>query len=248
MTIRLDQYLVQNGLAPNIKIAGSLITQGLVHDKNQQLLKAGFLVKQDRDIKVKAKKDHNYVSRGAVKLRAGLEYFGVDADGQICLDIGCSTGGFTEVLLLAGAKLVYSVDVAYGEIHNKLREDPRVRLYERCNARYLTKEQINIPPNIIVCDASFISLKTILPASFLLAAPNFILLALIKPQFEAPKDEVGVKGIITDIVVHQKVCDSIRTWLESEHGFRVLGIIPSPIKGMKGNSEFLICAERHGSN
>ncbi len=245
MKKRLDVFLVDSGLAPSINIARSLIMQGLVHDENKQLLKAGIIVTNPDSIKVKDRKGHTYVSRGALKLKGALCNFQVDIKGKICLDIGCSTGGFTEVLLEHGAKTVYAVDVAYGEIHQKLRIHPDVILLERLNARYLTQENIPIAPEIIVCDASFISLKTILPASFALASPFFDLIALIKPQFEAIKQDVGEKGIITDPSIHEKICSDIKNWLESI-GLDVIDIIPSPILGTKGNKEFLIHAKRYG--
>lgn len=241
---RLDIFLVESGLAPNINIARSLIMQGLVHTENKQLLKAGIIVNENAVVKVKNKKGHHYVSRGALKLKDALEKFDISVDGKICLDIGCSTGGFTEVLLEYGAKTVYAVDVAYGEMHPKLRDNPDVILHERLNARYITKDHIPIEIDIIVCDASFISLKTVLPSSFLLAKKDFELIALIKPQFEAPKQDVGEKGIITDARVHEKICDDIKSWLDY-NCFYVVNIIPSPILGMKGNKEFLVYAKKY---
>lgn len=244
MKKRLDIFLLESGLAPNINIARSLIMQGLVHNENKQLLKAGIMISDSEVIKVKNKKGHSYVSRGALKLQEALQKFDVSVSGKICLDIGCSTGGFTEVLLEHGAKTIYAVDVAYGEIHPKLRDHPNVILHERLNARYITREHIPTELDIIVCDASFISLKTVLPPSFSLGKKDFDLIALIKPQFEALKQEVGEKGIITDIKVHEKICDEIKSWLESNK-FNVAGIIPSPILGMKGNKEFLIHAKKY---
>lgn len=244
MKKRLDIFLVESGLAHNINIARSLIMQGLVHSENKQLLKAGIMVREGEAIKVKNKKGHSYVSRGALKLEEALQKFDVSVTGKICLDIGCSTGGFTEILLLHGAQTVYAVDVAYGEIHPKLRDHPNVILRERLNARYITREHIPVDLDLIVCDASFISLKTILPSSFNVAKKDFDLIALIKPQFEALKQDVGEKGIITDSSIHEKICDDIKSWLES-NCFNVINIIPSPILGMKGNKEFLIHAKKY---
>ncbi|MBP7189747.1 MAG: TlyA family RNA methyltransferase [Rickettsiaceae bacterium] len=244
---RLDTSLVERGLVPDVNTARSLIMQGLVHNENSQLLKAGMPVKESDQLFVKSRKDHNYVSRGALKLKKAIEEFDIDVTNRICLDIGCSTGGFTEILLENGASLVYAVDVAYGEIHPKFRNNEKVVLLERLNARHLTRDHIKTAPDIIVCDASFITLKSVLPASLNLAAPNFTLIALIKPQFEAQKQDVGEKGIISDPSIHKKVCAEVKSWLESEM-FDVENIIESPILGMKGNKEFLICARKYARN
>lgn len=241
---RLDITIVERGLAADINTARSLIIQGLVHNENSKLLKAGIQVKDSDAIFVKSRKEHNYVSRGALKLKKAIEEFKIDVTDAICLDIGCSTGGFTEILLENGANLIYAVDVAYGEIHPKFRNNEKVILLERLNARHLNNDHIKLPPDLIVCDASFISLKNVLPASFLLAKPGFTLIALIKPQFEAEKHNVGEKGIISDPLIHEKVCDDIKSWLESEM-FHVEGLIESPILGMKGNKEFLVCARKY---
>jgi len=238
--IRLDEYLLQKGIASNITVARSLIIQGKVHNKHEQLTKAGTQVNiNDTDIKVKLPK-HNYVSRGALKLIAALDHFKIDPKGMICIDLGSSTGGFTEVLFEREAELIFSVDVGYGELHHRLRGNPKIIVLEKTNARYLTDKQITTPPDLIVCDASFISLTTILPASFALAKKDYLLIALIKPQFEVKKHEVEEGGIIKNPLLHKKVCDKIRTWLEEEYNFKIFGIIESPILGAKGNKEFLI--------
>lgn len=242
--IRLDEYLLQKNFAPNIQVARSLIMQGKVHNKHEQLTKAGTKVNiDDSDIKVKLPK-HNYVSRGALKLVAALDYFKINPKNMICIDLGSSTGGFTEVLLERGAKLIFAVDVGYGELHHKLRDKQQITVLEKTNARYLTDKQITTSPDLIVCDASFISLTTILPASFALAKENCLLIALIKPQFEVEKREVEEGGIIKNPFLHQKVCDKIKIWLEKEHNFEIFGIIESPILGAKGNKEFLICGQK----
>ncbi|WP_395476313.1 TlyA family RNA methyltransferase [Rickettsia endosymbiont of Pantilius tunicatus] len=242
--IRLDEFLLQKGFAPSIQIAQSLIMQGKVHSKHEQLTKAGTQVNvNDTDIKVKLPK-HNYVSRGALKLIGALDHFKINPSGMVCIDLGSSTGGFTEVLLEREAKLVFAVDVGYGELHHRLRDNPQIIVLEKTNARYLTDKQITTQPDLIVCDASFISLTTILPASFTLAKKDCLLIALIKPQFEVEKHEVEEGGIIKNLLLHQKVCDKIKTWLEEEHHFEIFGIIESPILGAKGNKEFLIVGQR----
>lgn len=242
--IRLDEYLLQKNLAPNILVARSLIMQGKVHNKHEQLTKAGTQVNiNDTSIKVKLPK-HHYVSRGALKLIAALDHFKIDPTNMVCVDLGSSTGGFTEILLEYGAELVFAVDVGYGELHHRLRDNPQIIVLEKTNARYLTDKQITTPPDLIVCDASFISLTTILPASFVLAKKDCLLIALIKPQFEVKKHEVEEGGIIKNPLLHQKVCDRIKAWLEKEHNFEIFGIIESPILGAKGNKEFLIVGRR----
>lgn len=241
--IRLDQYLVKSKLADNITLARSLVIQGKVYIDQLPSTKPGTQVAINSDnITVKQPK-HDYVSRGALKLIAALEYFNVDPSNLICLDIGSSTGGFTEVLLRRDAKKIYAVDVGYGELHYKLRNNPTISVIERTNARYLTIEQVPIPPDLIVCDASFISLTTILPTPLNLGKNNCQLICLIKPQFEVAKNEVGAGGIIKDPLLHQRVCDEIQKWLEL-YKFNVLGIIASPILGTKGNKEFLIYGKR----
>lgn len=238
---RVDQLLVDQGLAADLKVAGSLIVQGLVYTSNKLIDKPGTKISANEVLFVKNLKNHNYVSRAALKLKGAIECFNIKIKDKIALDIGCSTGGFTQVLLENGANKVFAVDVAYGEIHNTIRNDPRVILLERTNARYLTPEQIYIPPDIIVCDASFIGLKTVISASLNLASKSAEIIALIKPQFEAEKNEVEKGGIINDIKVHQRICKDIADWFE-EKGFVVNGVVASPIKGMKGNQEFLIYA------
>ncbi|MFY9589673.1 TlyA family RNA methyltransferase [Rickettsia endosymbiont of Halotydeus destructor] len=240
--IRLDEYLLKKGFTDNINIARSLIIQGKVHNESAQLIKPGLQVNINAvNIKVK-QPEHNYVSRGALKLIAALDYFKVNPEDLVCLDVGSSTGGFTEVLLERKAKLIFAVDVGFGELHCRLRDNPNIIVLEKTNARYLTDKQITIPPDLIVCDASFISLTTILPASLSLAKKDCKLIALIKPQFEVDRSEVEKGGIIKNPLLHQKVCDKIKIWLEKECDFKIFGIIESPILGAKGNKEFLIYA------
>ncbi len=187
--------------------------------------------------------DHPWVSRGGIKLDHALTHFGIDPSGLIALDIGASTGGFTDVLCQRGARRVYAVDVGYGQLDARLRGEPRVTVLERTNARYLTREQVPEPVDLIVCDASFIGLRTILPAPLALAAAGARLVALIKPQFEAGRGRVGKGGIVRDPAVHAEVCETIRDWLTAEC-WPVLGLVESPIKGRDGNTEFLVAARR----
>ncbi len=246
MKTRLDQFLVANNLAKDLNVARSLIIQKMVYVGNNPSNKPGTLVPNNSNNITVKKSEHDYVSRGALKLIAALERFKIDPSDLVCLDIGSSTGGFTELLLRRDAAHIFSVDVGYGELHYKLRNDSKISVIERTNARYLTRLQIPLKPDLIVCDASFISLMTILPTSFELASRSFTLIALIKPQFEAKRHEVSkTRGIILDSHIKQRICATILRWLENEYGFSVAGIIPSPILGAKGNQEFLICAKKN---
>lgn len=245
--IRLDNYLLQQGLCEKINIAQSLIMQGKVLIDQRPATKVGTQVAINAiNITIK-QAAHDYVSRGALKLIGALDHFSIDPADLVCLDVGSSTGGFTEVLLRRQAQMIFAVDVGYGELHYKLRNNPRVTVIERTNARYLTLNQITMPPDLIVCDASFISLMTILPTPMTLAKENCSLIALIKPQFEVAKHEVGPGGIITDQVLHDRVCQEIYQWLELKCNFKVQGLMLSPILGAKGNKEFLIYAQRASS-
>jgi 23S rRNA (cytidine1920-2'-O)/16S rRNA (cytidine1409-2'-O)-methyltransferase len=185
-----------------------------------------------------------YVSRGGVKLAHALDHFRLDPKGLVALDIGASTGGFTDVLLRRGASCVYAVDVGYGQLDWRLRNDARVRVLERQNARSLSRAEIPEPAQLVVADVSFISLRQALPAALALAMPDACLVALIKPQFEVGKGQVGKGGVVRDAALHQAVCDDIAHWLADEQGWRVLGVVESPITGPKGNREFLIGARR----
>ena len=187
--------------------------------------------------------EHPWVSRGGQKLDHALTHFGIDPQGLVALDVGASTGGFTHVLCERGARRIYAVDVGYGQLDARLRGDARVTVLERTNARYLSREQVPEPVDLIVCDASFIGLRTILPAPLALAAPGARLIALIKPQFEAGRGRVGKRGIVRDPAVHDEVCETIRDWLTAEE-WPVTGLVESPIKGRDGNTEFLIAARR----
>lgn len=195
----------------------------------------------DTKLKVRRSKK-KFVSRGGEKLEHAIGYFGFSVLGDRCLDIGSSTGGFTDVLLKAGASHVTSVDVGRGQLAWELRNNERVKVLEGFNARYLTREQVPIPPKFIVCDASFIGLEKVLPAALDLAALNGGLVALIKPQFEVGKGRVGKGGVVKDPDLHRQVCENVSIWLEREMDWEVKGITESPLKGPKGNKEFLIYA------
>ncbi|MFZ0694940.1 MAG: TlyA family RNA methyltransferase [Alphaproteobacteria bacterium] len=239
---RLDQLLVKRGLAESRTKAQALIMAGRVVSGTKRLDKAGALVSDDAEIQITGPA-HPYVSRGGVKLAHGLDHFGIDPKGRICLDIGASTGGFTDVLLKRGAAKVYAVDVGKGQLDWGLRNDARVVVMEETNARCLTRDQVPEPVDLLVCDASFISLETLLPACLALAAPKAWLVALIKPQFEVGKGRVGKKGVVRDPELHAEVCGRLEAWLNAQPRWKVLGIAESPILGPEGNKEFLIAAE-----
>jgi 23S rRNA (cytidine1920-2'-O)/16S rRNA (cytidine1409-2'-O)-methyltransferase len=239
---RLDELMVERGHAETRTKAQALILAGLVFDRDgRRLDKAGKVLPEDAAIEVKGK-DHPWVSRGGVKLAHGLDCFAIDPAGLVALDVGASTGGFTDVLLTRGAERVYAVDVGHGQLAWKLREDPRVVVLERINARHLTAKEIPEPVDLIVCDASFIPLHLVLAAALDLVRPGARLVALIKPQFEVGPDRVGKGGIVRDPTLHEEACASVRRWLESDRGWQVLGLKDSPITGAEGNREFLIAA------
>jgi 23S rRNA (cytidine1920-2'-O)/16S rRNA (cytidine1409-2'-O)-methyltransferase len=242
MKIRADQLLVSRGLAESRTRAQALIMAGEVFSGERKLAKAGEMLAPDAPLEVRGK-DHPWVSRGGIKLDRGLTYFGFDMTGAVALDVGSSTGGFTDVLLSRGAAKVYAVDVGTNQLAWKLRQDSRVVVLEQTNARYLTNEQVPEPVDMIVCDASFISLAKVLGAPLKLAREGAQLVALIKPQFEAGREEVGKGGVVRDPAVHERVCAEARTWVESQ-GWTVVGITPSPITGPEGNIEFLLGARK----
>jgi 23S rRNA (cytidine1920-2'-O)/16S rRNA (cytidine1409-2'-O)-methyltransferase len=241
--LRLDQLLVDRGLVESRTRAQALIMAGNVYSDTKRLDKAGQKVAEDIAIELKGQ-DHPWVSRGGLKLVKGLEEFNVDVDDFIAIDVGSSTGGFTDVLLTRGAAKVYSVDVGHGQLAWKLRSDDRVVVMERTNARHLSADDIADPIDIVVCDASFIGLQTVLPAAMDLVRSGGYLLALIKPQFEVGKGRVGKGGVVREPELHQEVCDKIENWLNTVEGWSVLGVTQSPIKGPEGNIEFLICAQK----
>ncbi|MDP6353377.1 MAG: TlyA family RNA methyltransferase [Alphaproteobacteria bacterium] len=240
---RLDALLVARDLAETGSRARALIMAGKVFSAEKRLDKAGQIVADDLPLEVRGR-DHPWASRGGVKLAHALDHFGFNPDGRVCLDIGASTGGFADVLLARGATKIYAVDVGRGQIDPRLGADSRVIVLDGVNARYLTRAQIPDPPGFITCDASFISVTKVLGAALNLAAVPAALVALIKPQFEAGKSQVGKGGIVRDPVVHTEVCARVETWLRGQPGWSVHGIEPAPITGAKGNIEFLICASR----
>ncbi|GAA0275880.1 TlyA family rRNA (cytidine-2'-O)-methyltransferase [Alteraurantiacibacter aestuarii] len=241
---RIDQLLVDLGHADSRARAQALVMAGLVFVKEQRVAKPGQQVPVDAEIVLKGR-DHPWVGRGGVKLDGAIKHFGLDPSGAVAMDIGSSTGGFTQVLLHHGAQHVFAVDVGTNQLDWKLRGDDRITVLEQTNARALTADIINRSCNWVVCDASFISLRKVLEVPLQLAAPTCQLVALIKPQFEVERGEVGKGGIVRDEALHQRVCDEVQAWLEGE-GWRIQGITQSPIKGTEGNVEFLISAQRGG--
>ena len=242
---RLDVALVERGLVDSRAKAQALILAGLVFSGERRLDKPGLSIAGDQPLELRGQ-DHPWVSRGGLKLAHALDHFAIDPGGGIWLDVGASTGGFTDVLLARGAAKVYAVDVGHGQLAWKLRQDPRVVVLERTNARHLSSQEIPEPVDGIVCDASFIGLEVVLPAPLALASPSAHLVALIKPQFEVGPAEVGKGGIVRDPELHREVCARIVDWLARQPGWTVLGITDSPITGADGNREFLIAARRSG--
>ena len=243
--IRADQLLVARGLAESRTRAQALILAGKVFVADRRVAKAGDMLAEDAALTVKGR-DHPWVSRGGIKLDHGLAHFGFDVGSAVALDVGSSTGGFTDVLLSSGAAKVYSVDVGTNQLAWKLRSDPRVIVHEQTNARELTSEIIPEPIDIVVCDASFISLAKVLDRALDLARPGAKLVALVKPQFEAERADVGKGGVVRDPAVHQRVCDAAAEWVRSK-GWDVLGVEESPITGPEGNVEFLLGAVKTNS-
>ena len=241
--LRADQLLVARALADSRTRAQALIMAGAVFSNERKIAKAGELLSEDAPLQVRGK-DHPWVSRGGIKLDHGLTHFGLDVTGATALDIGSSTGGFTDVLLTRGAARVYAVDVGTNQLAWKLRQDPRVIVHEQTNARTLTREIVSEPVDVVVCDASFIGLAKVLPAALALARPGAHLVALVKPQFEAGREEVGKGGVVRNPSVHARVCDAAAEWVAGE-GWTVLGVEPSPITGPEGNVEFLLGARKN---
>ena len=249
MKTRLDAKLVQLGLAPGRDKAKAIIMAGIVYVNGQKADKAGTEVTEKDKIELHGE-PLRYVSRGGLKLEKAFASFPIQIQGAICMDIGASTGGFTDCMLQNGASKVYSVDVGYGQLAWKLREDPRVVCMERTNARYLTPEQIPDPLDFASIDVSFISLKLIFPALYGLLRQGGEIACLIKPQFEAGREKVGKKGVVRDPAVHLEVLEHFLTHAKESH-FTVLGITYSPIRGPEGNNEYLgylkKCDEPDGS-
>jgi 23S rRNA (cytidine1920-2'-O)/16S rRNA (cytidine1409-2'-O)-methyltransferase len=240
---RADQLLVELGLAESRTKAQALILAGLVRCGERRIDKPGEQLAADAALALKGR-DHPWVSRGGVKLAAALDHFRIAVEGHVALDIGASTGGFTEVLLSRGARRVYAVDVGHGQLAWKMRQDSRVVVRERLNARYLTSVDIPEPADIITCDASFIGLATVLPAPLALAAEKAQLVALVKPQFEAGPAQIGKGGVVRDPEIHREVCQRVAVWVAAQPGWSVVGNVESPILGPEGNREFLLYARR----
>ena len=241
MRQRADVLLTERGLAESRTRAQALILAGRVYSATKRVAKAGDQLPADAPLEVRGQ-EHPWVSRGGLKLAHALATFALSPADLVCLDVGASTGGFTDVLLTHGAARVHAVDVGHGQLAWKLRSDARVRVYEKTNARHLTAAVIGEPVQALVCDASFIGLRTLLPAPLALCSPGAWAVALIKPQFEAGPAEVGSKGVVRDQLIHQSVCETIQAWWASLPGWHVQGVVPSPITGPEGNREFLIAA------
>ena len=238
-----DQLLVERGLVESRARAQALILGGHVYSGERKIDKAGQALAADAPLEVRGR-DHPWVSRGGVKLAHGLNHFGWDVTGAVAMDVGSSTGGFTDVLLTNGAARVYAVDSGTNQLAWKLRQDDRVIVLEQTSARILTADHIREAVDLIVCDASFIGLAKVLERPMSFAKPDARLMALIKPQFEAGREEVGKGGVVRDPAIHARVCDEVAAWLATG-GWLVEGIVQSPITGLEGNVEFLIAA-RHG--
>ncbi|WP_225982104.1 TlyA family RNA methyltransferase [Qipengyuania flava] len=240
--MRLDQMLVDRGLVESRTRAQALVMAGLVFTGEQKLAKPGQHLPEDAPLDVRGR-DHPWVSRGGIKLAHAIEHFDLDPRGAVAMDIGSSTGGFTDVLLQGGAEHVFAVDSGTNQLAWKLRQDQRVTVLEQTSARVLTPEMIDRPVTWVVCDASFIGLSKVLERPLELAQQDCRLVALIKPQFEVGREEVGRKGVVSDPALHRRVCDEVCDWVEGL-SFEVQGIVESPITGPEGNVEFLISAER----
>lgn len=238
---RADQLLVVRGLVESRARAQALILAGKIFSGEKRIAKAGDLLAEGVKLEVRGQ-DHPWVSRGGLKLAHGLAHFGFSPAGRVCLDVGASTGGFTDVLLANGASKVHAVDVGHGQLAWKLRSDSRVVVHEKTNARHLDGTAVPDPVEALVCDASFIGLATILPAPLALCVTGAWAIVLIKPQFEAGAASVGGKGVVRDPAVHQAVCERVTNWFSGLPGWAVAGVVESPITGPEGNKEFLLGA------
>ena len=247
MKERLDVLLVNRGLAPSREKAKALIMAGLVYVGEQKEDKAGSMFGEDAVIEVRQQNPLRYVSRGGLKLEKAMECFPISLTGKVCMDVGASTGGFTDCMLQNGAVRVYSVDVGHGQLDWKLRNDPRVVCMEKTNIRYVTPDQIPDPAEFVSIDVSFISLTKVLPAVTELMADGAEIVCLIKPQFEAGREKVGKKGVVRDRHVHEEVVEAILLYASSgmQHGFELLGLTYSPIKGPEGNIEYLVYMKKN---
>jgi 23S rRNA (cytidine1920-2'-O)/16S rRNA (cytidine1409-2'-O)-methyltransferase len=234
---RLDQALLQRGLCHSREQAKRLILAGHVLVNDQPGLKPGTLIPEDAILRVKELP--KYVSRGGLKLEGALHHFGVNAEGLVALDVGASTGGFTDCLLQHGAARVYAYDVGTNQLVWKLRDDPRVICRENFNVRHMTPADIPEPVDLIVADVSFISLTLVLPPAFAALKPGGQALVLVKPQFELTRQDIGPGGIVRDPTAHQRACDRIQSWVSTQSQLEWRGLMPSPIQGTDGNCEFL---------
>lgn len=243
MKRRLDQLLLDRGLVDSRAKAQALVMAGKVFSGERRLDKPGQPMAEDAALEVRGQ-DHPWVSRGGIKLAHALDHFGLSPKGLVCLDIGASTGGFTDVLLTHGAARVHAVDVGHGQLAWKLRSDPRVVVHEKTNARFLTAAQIGEEAGALVCDASFIGLATLLPAPLALCMPGAWAVALIKPQFEVGPGAVGKGGVVREPAQHRAVVARVSAWFADQPGWTVLGTTESPITGPEGNREFLIGARK----
>ncbi len=240
---RADQVLFERGLADSRTRAQALIMAGLVFVGDRKVDKPGQALADDVVLDVRGR-DHPWVSRGGIKLAHGLDHFGWDVAGAVAIDVGSSTGGFTDVLLTRGAARVYAVDSGTNQLAWKLRQDDRVVVHEQTSARVLTDAHIPEPVDLIVCDASFIGIAKVLDVPLGFAKPVARAMTLVKPQFEAGREEVGKGGVVRDPAVHQRVCDKVAAWFAGK-GWQVEGISESPITGPEGNVEFLLAALRN---
>lgn len=240
--IRLDQLIVNRGLAESKTRAQALVMAGHVFIGDVKAQKPGQQIAEDAAVSVRGS-DHPWVSRGGIKLAHALKEFGIDVTGEVAIDVGSSTGGFTDVLLTNGAARVYAVDSGTNQLAWKLRQDARVIVHEQTSARILTDAHITEAIDLVVCDASFIGLAKVLERPLSFVKPGGQLIALIKPQFEAGREEVGKGGVVRDEAVHARVCDEVSAWLKQD-GWDVLGLTTSPITGPQGNVEFLVWAKK----
>ena len=241
---RLDVVLVEQGLFESREQAKRAVMAGEVRLGDQVLTKSSVLVAPDAKLSVATPR--KYVGRGGLKLEGALDHFAIDVDGAVALDIGASTGGFTDCLLQRGATKIYAIDVGHGQLAWKIRNDPRVVVREHLNARHLTRDDIPEPIDICVIDVSFISLTLILPNAFDLLSPTGVILALIKPQFELQREDVGRGGIVSDPELHEKAQRKVADFVAAQ-GHTVLGLVPSPITGTDGNQEFFLCARKRSA-
>jgi 23S rRNA (cytidine1920-2'-O)/16S rRNA (cytidine1409-2'-O)-methyltransferase len=242
--LRLDQLLVGKGLFPSREQARRAVMAGDVKVGTRIAAKPSELLEEQAAISIKPAR--KYVGRGALKLESALDHFKIDVNGKTALDIGASTGGFTDCMLQRGAEKVYAVDVGHGQLNWKLRNDPRVIVLEKINARFLSRRHVPEPFDLCVIDVSFISLTLVLPNAFHLITPTGVILALIKPQFELQREDVGRGGLVRDQELHRKAQEKIVTFV-SHSGHVVTGIVPSAIKGADGNQEFFACIRKQSA-